>query len=187
MLITHRQQADGGREEGAEHAVTGGQAPHMDPLVVPGAMTAIIAARGTAAPPPPPRRRSALGGGVDLLTEPVHGPPHADASAAVEWAVSEVAPPRRRERDAGAVLPPWLLRQRDDLFREATSFTQESAVAGPRRGPAPEPAAAAESARGMHFVAVVDDTVTDSDEVRRRPCARTRLRSGSCARPPPQS
>ncbi len=158
----------------------------MDPLVVPGAMTAIIAARGTSAPPPPPRRRSALGGSVDLLPLQVHEPPHADASAAVEWAVSEVAPPRRRERDAGAALPPWLLKQRDDLFREATSFTQESAViVRPRR--AAERAEAAESARAMEFVAVVDDMVTDSDEVRRRPCTCTRLRSGSWARPLTQS
>jgi len=115
----------------------------MDPLV----SDALIAASMTAAPPPPPRQVRLDLQQMDQLAQQMD-----DKSA--DWAVNEVMPPRPK-RAAGASLPPWLLKQRDDLFREATSGPQESFVQT-RRGPAPEQAEASERMRAMNFVAVVD-------------------------------
>ena len=130
----------------------------MDPLV----SDALIAASMTAAPPPPPRQVRLDPQQMDQLAQQMD---QLDDTLAA-WAVNEVMPPRPK-RAAGASLPPWLIKQRDELFREATSGPQESFVR-PRRGPAPEQAEASERMRwdlGKHFPARRRSASSSSSEV----------------------
>jgi len=78
-----------------------------------------------------------------------------------EWRVSE-APHRCHARQEQ--LPTWLLKQRDDLFRETTSFTSEHEVREIVRSPRVQLVSAASPSK--KFQTGNDATVSDSSEVR---------------------
>ena len=127
----------------------------------PAARTALLAAFGSVPPPPPPRQRRI---DAQKLSD------FADIGVA-EWKVSEAPAPPKRHNAAGASLPAWLLKQRDDLLREATSLAQDNTVNDrPVTGAthiSELPRNAHSQLSGIDFVAIMDDaTVTDSSEVR---------------------
>lgn len=121
---------------------------------------ALVAAGGLPAPPPPPRQKR---------LPPQQLGEHTDQAG--EWRVSVAAAvPIAPLREPPASLPAWLLKQRDDLFREATD--SNATISFARRQTAREHGSAASphsGFSGLEFTETANDdsrTVTDSSEVR---------------------